>query len=388
MALTAKQQVYDLIKKSNDVLVVIGKNAGGDAIGGALATALILEKMGKKCEIVSDEAPDAKFSFLPGIEKINPGINIIRDFIISVNIQKNPIDEIRYEAEGEKINIYLSGKTRGLSKENIETKFTGAAYDLIIVLDSPDLASLGSFYTRNSEFFFDTPIINIDHHPSNENFGKINMVDIMSSSTAEIIIRLFYSLDKKLLDEKISTCLLTGIISETNCFQGQNTTPATLICAANLITQGANQPQIILHLYKTKPISILKLLGRIMAGIKIDSETKTGWTIVSRKDFWKTETAAEDLNYVIEELSNNSQQLSIIFLLWEKEQALKGKMYISKNYPYSPILVDSLKKDFEVSANQKTKNIIDFFQKERNIFHAKKLIIKKIKNILSEHKNA
>ena len=382
MALTAQQQIYEAIKKSNNILIVIGKNLEGDTIGSALATAMILEKMGKKCDIVSDETPNSKFSFLPNMEKINPGINILRDFIISVNIKDHPIKEIHYETSGDKLNIFLSGKTSGMAKEKIETKFASPNYDLLIALNSPDLSSLGAFYELNTEFFFNTLLVNIDHHPSNENFGKINMVDILSSSAAEIITKIFYPFDKKLFDEKISTCLLAGIISETNCFQAANTSPATLILAANLIMQGADQPQIVTHLFKTKPISILKLLGRIMAGIKIDSETKTGWTIVERKDFWKTKTESEDLNYVLEELANNSKDLSIIFLLWEKEGCVKGKIYISKNYTHLPQLMNYLKQDFEVSASSKTKNIYDFFWNKSNIFKTKKIILNKIKALV------
>jgi len=382
MALTTQQQIYDAIKKSNNILIVIGKNTEGDAIGSALATALILEKMGKMCNIISDENPNAKFSFLPNIKKIDPGINIIRDFIISVNIKDHPIKEIHYETVGDKLNIFLSGQTAGITKEKIEARFANPNYDILIVLDSPDLSSLGAFYEKNTDLFFNIPIINIDHHPSNESFGKINMVDILSSSTSEIITKLFYTQDKKIFDEKIAACLLTGIISETNCFQAPNTSPATLISAANLIMQGADQSEIVTHLYKTKPISILKLLGRIMAGIKIDSETKTGWTLVDRKDFWKTKTESEDLNYVLEELIKNSRDLAIIFLLWQKEDRVKGKLYISKNYTSTPQLMNSMRQDFEISANIATKNIYDFSWNRSNIFKTKKIILNKIKNFV------
>ncbi len=382
MALTTQQQIHELLKKSDNILIVIGKNIEGDAIGSALAISLILEKMGKTCDIVSGETPNAKFSFLPNIEKINPGLNIMRDFIISVNIKENPIEEIRYEAAGDKLSIYLSGQTAGISKEKIEVKFANPNYDLLIVLDSPDLSSLGAFYEKNTDLFFDIPLINIDHSPSNENFGKINLVDILSSSTAEITTKLFYVPDKKIFDERISACLLTGIISETNCFQAPNTAPSTLISAANLIMQGADQSQIVAHLYKTKPISILKLLGRIMAGIKIDSETKTGWTFVDRKDFWKTKTESEDLNYVMEELVKNSRDLAIVFLLWQKEGRIKGKIYISKNYANHPQLISSLRQDFDLSANAATKNIYDFSWNKANIYKTKKIILNKIKNFV------
>ena len=54
----------------------------------------------------------------------------------------------------------------------------------------------------------DAPIINIDHHPDNENFGLINIVDHKKSSVAELIYDFFLH-HKWPINKDIATCLLT-----------------------------------------------------------------------------------------------------------------------------------------------------------------------------------
>lgn len=382
MALTVQQQIYELLKKSNSILIVPNKNLDGDAVGSALALALILEKMGKKYEIACSETPSEKLSFLPKIGRFKTDIETGKDFMISINIKENPIEEIRYETVSDHLNIYISASKKQLDKEKVTFKNSGAEYDLIITLDSPDLETLGAFYSKNPEIFFDTPIINIDHHPSNENFGKINLVNIVASSTAEILMNFIYSADKRLLDEKIATCLLTGIINDTGSFQTSNTTPSTFVCAANLIAQGANQSLIVQHLYKTKPISVLQLLGRTMASLKVDENLKVGWKIMDRKDFWKTKATIKDLDYVIEELSHNAGDLAVILLLWEKEQSTWGKLYFPKEDTRLAPLAEVLKKTLPPSPSAKENNITDFVCHGQNAFKTRRVILDKIKKLL------
>ena len=89
-------------------------------------------------------------------------------------------------------------------------------YDLIITVDSPDLESLGKLFEENTDFFYNTPIINIDHSSDNENYGQINHVDLTASSTAELIFNMFEEYDMKMINEDIATCLLTGIFTATD----------------------------------------------------------------------------------------------------------------------------------------------------------------------------
>ncbi|MDP2766655.1 MAG: hypothetical protein Q8O41_04270, partial [Candidatus Methanoperedens sp.] len=63
------------------------------------------------------------------------------------------------------------------TEDDISSRSSGFKYDLIIALDTADLESLGQIYDNDTEFFYKTPIINIDHHSENEEFGQINFIE-------------------------------------------------------------------------------------------------------------------------------------------------------------------------------------------------------------------
>ena len=153
--------------------------------------------------------------------------------------------------------------------------------------------------------FFEVPLINIDHQSSNENFGQINLVDVTASSTSEIVSRTLEQNYPEALDEEVANCLLTGLISATNSFQENSTTPKTLLAAANLMDKGAKQQEIIRWLYKTQSFNALKLWGRVMAKLKLEESAKLVWSELTIEDFVYSRTRPDDLPVILEKLQEN-----------------------------------------------------------------------------------
>ena len=313
------QQIFEQIKKANDILITFRKLWNGDAVASALAMYLLLKKMNKKVDIVAEKFNDANsFSFLPAHHEIKYQVENLYKFIISLDISKVKLNQIKYKIEDNNLNFIVSVKEGGLSSTNIKTKSSEFRYDLIIVVDSPDLESLGSIYEANADLFYKKPIINIDHHPSNEEFGHINNVEITSVATAEIIFKLFYNNSPELIDENIATCLLAGMISKTKSFKTSNITPEALSIAAQLISLGARREEIINHFYRSHPINTLKLWGRTLARLESALEGKLAWTTLSHIDFVKTGSDESKLNEVIDELIVNMPEVKVIIIFYEK----------------------------------------------------------------------
>ena len=42
-------------------------------------------------------------------------------------------------------------------------------------------------FDGNSGNFYEVPVVNIDHHAENDNFGQLNIVDITASATSEVL---------------------------------------------------------------------------------------------------------------------------------------------------------------------------------------------------------
>lgn len=319
-----------MIKKSASPLILIPENPEGDAIASALALFLILKKVNKNPQIACSNEIAEKFLFLPRQKEIRHNISGERAYKVSLDVGSEGIGELSYEQVGSMLNISIVTKSNGINKNSLSLEPSKFKYDLIFILSSSDLESLGKIYFDNTELFFQTPIINIDHHPSNEYFGTINLIDVTSASTAEIISEFNNTLLPEKKDEEITTLLLAGIIAETNNFQSSAISPNTFNTAASLLASGAKQEEIIKNFYKTKPLSVLKLIGQIVNNMNFDPEYSLAWAKLTRNDFEKNNANPHDIDMAINELVNNSKDIDILLITYQDNEKIIGNIWMDR----------------------------------------------------------
>lgn len=318
--LTLEQQIFERIKKSQNILITFNNRWNGDAVASALALSLFIKKMGKQCEIVAEKKElGDQFSFLPHYDSISRKIENLRKFIITLDTTNSAIEKVKYRNEGGFLEFIIYPKSGFFSHEHIKSRSGEFKYDLIITLDTPDLESLGNIYEKDTEFFYKVPIINIDHHSNNEEYGQINKIELTAIATAEIAFNLMKSYSETAVDENIATCLLAGIISKTKNYKTHNITPHALNVSSELITLGARREQIVSKLYRSRTLNVLKLWGQVLARLTSSSEDKLVWSVISAADFSKTGTSEDDLQEVIEELIINIPQSKVVVILYEKD---------------------------------------------------------------------
>lgn len=327
MGSSTEKQVIDLIKRSEKILVMPSSPPDGDSLGSAIALYMALKKMGKEVTVVCSDPIPELLQFLPNIKVIGNQIVSSNDFIITLDCRNTKLDTIKSLVEDDKVNIVITPKSGRFSEDDVSfNKGTKSNYDLIITVDCAELTQLKSFYENNIEMFHQIPVINIDHHISNTHFGKINYVDIMASSTTELLLPIFEELSREenveLIDEDTATLLLTGIITDTGSFQNANTTPKSFAKAAQLISYGARQQEIIQNIYKTKQLSQLKLWGRVLSKIKTDETHRIIWSTVSQQDFRDTGSTEDQTADVIDELMTNAPEAEIVILIKERKDAI------------------------------------------------------------------
>jgi phosphoesterase RecJ-like protein len=179
----------------------------------------------------------------------------------------------------------------------------------------------------NPNLLYEVPVVNIDHHPGNTNFGKVNIVDLTASATAEIMVSLIETIGKDMpgiIDADIATCLLTGLIYDTSSFQNSNTTPKSLTVAAQLIAAGAHQQEIIKNLFKTRRLSTLRLWGRALSYIKEDTQLRFAWSSLTKADFTAAQASPDEASGVIDELMKSADGMDFVLLLSERGGDLHG----------------------------------------------------------------
>lgn len=320
-----KQQISKLINKSNNILVATPENINGDALGGALALVGALEKMEKSVQLIIPKELPRKFEFLPKTNSLSYDKFQEREFVLTIKDPEEHINNLHYTKENGLLHIYLGTKKK-IEEKDLRIN-SSHPFDLIFIINSRDFENLGKAFGYNPELFFETPVINIDNHVANENFGEINLVDITSSSVSEIVMGLIDFLDRNLLDKKIATWVLTGLIDATDNFQSTKTTPRTFNNAAILINRGGEQQKIIRHFYKSKTLEFLRLWGRVLHQLSWDENKKLVWGKVQEEDFQKTNTGSEYLPQIFEEIKMAFPEMKTTLLLWSAQNEIKGTIY-------------------------------------------------------------
>ncbi|MBI2463325.1 DHH family phosphoesterase, partial [Candidatus Peregrinibacteria bacterium] len=311
----------NLILKSQKILILPSSPLDGDSLGSTVALYIVLKKLGKEVTAVcTDPIPDS-YQFLPSENAIQRDITLNRDFIVTVDCSETELAHIEHQVQNDKVNIVLTPKKGEFSEKNVTFRHGQSKYDLIIVVDAGDLEQLGKLYDDHTEFFFTTPVINIDHHASNSEFGRINLVDVMASSTTEILFDLIKELKpgENFIDPDVATALLAGIITDTGSFQNANTTPKSLEYASDLVDLGARQQEIIKNVYKTKRLSTLKLWGKILTKMRSDEKYRFIWSSLTLEDFMETKSGPEETGDIIDELMTNAPGMEIALILKERE---------------------------------------------------------------------
>lgn len=154
-------------------------------------------------------------------------------------------------------------------------------FDLICMLDCSDRRRLGDFYNDDpGRVEGNYPIINIDHHVTNDRYGVVNIVVPQAAATAEIMAELlkYWGIT---LTKTIAQCLLAGIYGDTLGLRTDSTRSWTMRTSAELVDAGANPAAITDALFRLKPKSSVCLWEHALR--KVAWEGRLIWTEVNRE---------------------------------------------------------------------------------------------------------
>jgi len=373
------QQLKEQILKSHKILITTKRSPTGDGLSAALALFLILKKFNKNADIIIDNfVANDNYSFLPEIKNIKPQVSKIKKFTLNINIAQTGLEDLAYDIHGSNLKIYLSPKQGEFEPEDFKLETGEFTYDLIITVDTPELEALGKLYDYHRDIFFKMPLINIDHHLTNEQYGHLNIIDITASSVSEIVFQLVKNLLPEEIDSEIATCLLTGLIDKTKSFKSVGVTPQALSIASELMKLGANRKEIVSKLYQTKTIAMLKLWGKILSRLQSDNDLKIVWSKADTTDFTESGANFKDVPNITEELIISSPQAEVIVLFYQTN-AEEVKVIVHSQNSISAL---ALAKTFS-PIGDKTQC---YFAMHGNLNEIEKQVITEIKNQLAGFK--
>ena len=267
-AAAVPDEVVERLRSARRALTICHENPEADALGSALAVAMLVEAHGGVATPVCADPMPPMYKFLPGM------------------------DRFRQEPD-----------------QRLD-------YDLLVVGDCGELERIGPVLESHRTLFESVPILDIDHHLSNRRFGAVDWVDPDSSATCEMVTLLAWRLSVPLDagEGMLASALTAGIVMDTANFQHPNTTPRTLVVAGALREAGAPLSEIARRLYRTKPNSQLVLFGRVLARMQSAYEGRVVWSTLELADLAAAGAGSEQAEGLVDLLSQAEEaEVAILF---------------------------------------------------------------------------
>jgi phosphoesterase RecJ-like protein len=212
----------DLLRGARTVLMPTHQNVDADGLSSPLAMRLALAEYGVDAyPVITDGDFPTNLRFLPGIE-----------------------------------SVLVYGRDELPS------------YDVLCLIDCADRRRLGNFAKDDpSRLDGSLPIVNIDHHKTNDRFGAVNIVEPEASSSAEIVAEIFKLWGTEVTRD-IARALLAGIYGDTLGLRTPSTTPHTIRAVADLVERGAELEPVVDQLFRLKPRSTICLWEHALHNIR------------------------------------------------------------------------------------------------------------------------
>ena len=162
---------------------------------------------------------------------------------------------------------------------------------LIIACDCGSIDRLG-FDLENRE------ILNIDHHESNQQYGKINVVIPEYASASQVAYRLFQKLYT--IDAASAACFYTALLSDTRYFTTNSVSHEVFEVAKELVDLGADPANVAFNFTQRRSLSSLRILERALGHLRLSSEGRIAALFVTQDDILATGARMPDMEGIVD----------------------------------------------------------------------------------------
>jgi len=224
--------VEQLISPAWRILLITHVSPDGDAIGSLLAMGSLLRDQGREVTLTCEDPAPESVAWLPGSSEI-------------------------------------AGRASG-------------SIDLVISLDCSDRDRMGNVY---EDRLTSVPLLNLDHHITNTQFGTLNWVDPSCVATAQMVLYLAKALGWR-VTEPVAVCLLAGIVTDTRSFRTSNVDAATLRAALQLVEAGASLSQVARQSLDQQPLAQVRLFADAVGGLCLEDGILWTWVTRAMRQRW------------------------------------------------------------------------------------------------------
>ena len=237
------EKLLEMITKADYITILSHLNPDADALGTSLGIyALLSQDKTKKVEVVNASVSLPLYlDFLPHFKKIKHHMDYEKSLVISCDC--GSIDRLGFNLDGREI-------------------------------------------------------INIDHHQSNTNYGKVNIVIPAYASSSQVA----YSIFKQhiAINKDAATCFYVALLSDTRYFTTKLVNEEIFSMARHLVKEGANPGEIAYNLTQRRSLSSLRILERALHSLSLYNDAKVVTLVVTQEDIDKTGATMPDMEGIVD----------------------------------------------------------------------------------------
>jgi phosphoesterase RecJ-like protein len=240
----AFDQLLAHIHRSQRFLVSSHQRPDGDAIGSAVGFALALRELGKQADVVMDAVPPHFLAPFPAV------------------------DQIRI------------------------TREVREAVDAAVIMECSSLDRTGVAGLDRS------PVVNIDHHVGNTQYGAINWIDESAAACTELVFTVIEALGVR-MTPAIATHVYLGLLTDTGSFHFSHITPRSFEIARRCVEAGANPQWIARTHYDSSTLGRVRIFGHVLNTMQLDPSGRVALLTMTNDAAAMTGASYDDTDGII-----------------------------------------------------------------------------------------
>ncbi|MEW4369283.1 DHH family phosphoesterase [Paenibacillus kandeliae] len=249
---TYEQSLLDakaFVEEHDNFLVVSHVQPDGDAVSSTVAVGWLLSCLGKQFTLVNEGPIPKRMQYLT--------------------------------LSGEIINLLEDGGKR--------------EYQHIICVDCADFKRVGLVKDWMSE---SASMLNIDHHPTNDRYGAVNVVKDDAAATAEVLFDWINLFDVEWTKEA-AEAIYTGLLTDTGGFRYSSTSPKVMEIASRLLELGVKGPDLAETLLEEVTLPQVKVLGLALSTLELEENGRIAHVYVTPEHMIQAGAENEDLEGIV-----------------------------------------------------------------------------------------
>lgn len=245
-------ELVDAIKDGKSFLLVAHMGLDGDHLGSMLTLARGLRQLGKQVDCYLPETVPDSYGFLPDLEL--------------------------------------------LSKE-----LSSQLPEVLITLECPDEQRLPDGIDIEGFQKKGVKVLNLDHHPDNENYGDILWIEPDAAALGEMIFDLLGELGVE-LDKEMAVGIYTAILTDTGSFQYSRVTTHTHLRLAEVMKFDLDTDEISRRLFKEARPNVVQLLGSVLSRVQLAGDGRLAYAELPLAELNKLDVDSSETRFFIDDI--------------------------------------------------------------------------------------